>query len=45
MKYLEYDNYTVVLWQCIDCSSLNRLVCLYLAGIWRHCTSHYILAT
>ena len=43
MKYLECDNYTVVFWHWNDCGS-NRSVCLYLAGMWHHCTSYYILA-
>ena len=33
MTYLECDNYTVILWHRIDCSSINRHVCLYLVEI------------
>ena len=35
MNYLECYNYTVVVWDCIDCGSLNISVYLYLVGIWQ----------
>ena len=43
MKCLECEKYTVVVWHWIDCGSLNLSVCLYLSGMWHHCTYHYIL--
>ena len=40
---MECEKYTVVLWNWIDYGSLNRYVCLYLAGMRRHCKAHNLL--
>ena len=36
MRCFECYNYTIVLWYWIDCGSLNRYVCLYLAGMLQY---------
>ena len=43
MKYLECDNYTVVLWNWIHYELIDIYVYIWHLGMWRNFTSHYIL--
>ena len=39
-----YTNYRLIMCMIIIYEYIYRYVCLYFAGIWPYCTSHYILS-